>query len=238
MRDLILVMPVYNECGIIGQVVRDWHAHLTALGIDFEIWSYNDGSKDNTKNVLDDACKELPRLRAFHKANSGHGPTILRGYREASRAAKWIFQIDSDGEMGPELFDDFWRAREDYDFLLGRRDGRGGPLARQTISLISRLTVRSCYGKTVWDVNSPYRLMRSAGFASLFSRIPEETFAPNLIVSGFVGARRLRFIERPVPYKFRTTGEVSIKKWKLLKAAAKSFGQTFWFSRNIAAREG
>ena len=36
------------------------------------------------------------------KTNSGHGPTILLGYRENSDCA-WVFQMDSDDEMGPEF---------------------------------------------------------------------------------------------------------------------------------------
>ena len=56
---------------------------------------------------------------------------------------------------------------------------------------------------------------------------------PNLhvqLLSGLAARHRLRCFEMPVPQHDRKTGEVSIKKWKLLKAAAKSFFQTIWFS--------
>ena len=45
----------------------------------------------------------------------------------------------------------------------------------------------------------------------------------------FTMARHLRFFETRVPQHDRTTGEVSIRKWKLLKAAVRSFWQTIRF---------
>ena len=43
-------------------------------------------------------------------------------------------------------------------------------------------------------------------------------FAPNVILSGLAARHGLRMFETPVPQHDRTTGEVSIKKWKLLKS--------------------
>jgi dolichol-phosphate mannosyltransferase len=229
MKELIVVMPTYNEQGAIASVARDWYKTLEQLAIDFELRIYNDGSRDSTRDVLDNLKQELPRLQAIHKANSGHGPTILMGYMSAARESEWIFQTDSDGEMGPGDFGALWKDRNNYDFLAGFRHGRESPLPRQGISLVSRLTVWGFYGRSVWDVNSPYRLMRSSAFVSLFSAIPANTFAPNLIVSGYVGQKRLRFAEKQAAHRPRATGEVSIRKWKLLKAAFKSFKQTIAF---------
>ena len=86
------------------------------------------------------------------------------------------------------------------------------------------------YGKSVWDVNTPYRLMRTAAFRDFYGRIPLTTFAPNVILSGLAARHKLRCHEIRVPQHDRTTGTVSIKKWKLLKAAARSFLQTMAFS--------
>ena len=86
------------------------------------------------------------------------------------------------------------------------------------------------YGKSIWDVNTPYRLMRASVFTDIYSQIPEDTFAPNVIISGMAADQKLRCYETRVPQKDRQTGEVSIKKWKLLKAAMRSFMQTILFS--------
>ena len=231
MKDLIVVMPVYNEEGAIGSVLDSWVAKLDSMQLDYEIHPYNDGSKDRTADILAACAAKHPgKIVAHNKPNSGHGPTILQGYRENAEKAEWLFQIDSDDEMTPDSFDQLWNKRENCDFLTGQRDGRKQALPRKIISAVSRLSVRIFYGKSVWDVNTPYRLMRTAVFKEVFEAIPADTFAPNVILSGMAARKKFRCFEMPVPQRDRRTGEVSIKKWKLFKAAVRSFSQTIRFS--------
>lgn len=89
------------------------------------------------------------------------------------------------------------------------------------------------YGKGVSDVNSPYRLYRNEKFKDAFQLIPQDTFAPNVLLSGYAAYNKMRLFETAIPFKSRTTGEVSIKKWKLLKAAIKSWTQTVKFRYKI-----
>lgn len=50
---LSVVMPVYNEAGIIGSVLDSWTLELDRLGIDYELLAYDDGSKDKTLEILE-----------------------------------------------------------------------------------------------------------------------------------------------------------------------------------------
>lgn len=237
--DLCVVVPVYNEERAIENVLQRWKALLDGLGIRYEIHAWNDGSRDATGPILARAALASGgRIVSRDKPNSGHGPTILGGYRIAADCAEWIFQIDSDDEMGPEGFAGIWERRAEFDFLVGRREGRRQPLPRKFVSAVSRLSVRLFYGRGgVWDVNSPYRLMRASAFRPFYRAIPDDTFAPNVLLSGLAARHRLRCFEMPVAQHDRTTGEVSIKKWKLLKAAARSFRQTIGFSFRRISRE-
>jgi glycosyltransferase involved in cell wall biosynthesis len=223
--ELAMVMPVYNEEGAIRNVVRKWTDELQRFGIDFEIHAYNDGSKDQSLQILKDLAQTNQRLIVHDKPNSGHGPTILQGYRENSDA-QWIFQIDSDDEIACESFQELWEKRDSFDFLIGSRIRANQPLPRKIVSSLSRATVKIFYGTKVYDVNSPYRLMRCEGFRKYFWSLPEDLFAPNVIISGIASVDNLRVCEIPVQQRERSTGEVSIKKFRLLKAALKSYRQT------------
>jgi len=222
--EVSIVMPVYNEAAVIAEVVTSWLQELARLGIDYEFLAYADGSRDETGRILERLVERQPRLVVTSQANSGHGPTILRGYREAR--GEWVFQVDSDDEMGPEHFAGLWEQREDYDLLVGRRHRRDSPLARRLIAALSRATVWTLFGRAVTDVNAPYRLMRRSCLAALLSAIPAETFAPNVIISGLAARQGLRVREVWVPHRGRRTGTVSIVKWRLWKAALRAFGQT------------
>lgn len=236
---LCVVIPVYNERDIIGKVLRKWADALDALGLDYVIRPYNDGSRDDSLAVMRTVAVGLPRVDVRDKKNGGHGNTILTGYRDAADDSfDWVFQVDSDDEMGPEKFGELWSRREGYDFLVGIRDGRIQALPRKVISFVSRLCVRLFYGRSVWDVNTPYRLMRVSAFREYYDQIPLSTFAPNVILSGLAARYQLRCYETRVPQHDRTTGEVSIKKWRLLKAAVRSFAQTIRFALTDAHSTG
>ncbi|OFZ23077.1 MAG: hypothetical protein A2202_08130 [Bdellovibrionales bacterium RIFOXYA1_FULL_36_14] len=226
--DLKIVMPVYNEELNIEKVIVDWITELRKLKISFQLFAYNDGSKDATREKLEQLKLKHSELIAIHKENSGHGPTLLTGYQDRT-PTEWIFQVDSDDEMSPEYFHLLWNERKNYDFLIGYRTNRHSPLPRKIISFISRFTVTLLYGGSVYDVNSPYRLFKAEFFDKLITKIPSDTFAPNVILSGLASHYHARCKSFDIPHSDRKLGEVSIKKWKLLKAAMKSFYQTILY---------
>ena len=228
MTTLKVIIPVYNEEGAITEVISDWTSTLEKLKIDFLIYVFNDGSKDNTLEILQDLSKNNDKLIVIDKPNSGHGPTILKGYKE-NLDAEWLFQIDSDNELRANEFEKFWKLRYDFDFLIGTRIHRDSPLPRIITTGISKLVVGFFYGNKVRDVNAPFRLMRTSKFHYDILKIPDNTFAPNLIISGIANIRKLRIKQLNVTHHNRETGEVSIKKWKLFKAAFTSLLQTIAF---------
>jgi dolichol-phosphate mannosyltransferase len=224
MNDVAVVMPVYNEAECICDVLDDWTGELDRLAITYRLIVLNDGSRDATAEALA-RCANKPQIQVINKKNSGHGPTILQGYGIAVQEARWVFQVDSDNEIKAEQFKKLWTEREKYDAVIGVRDGRQQPFSRKIISWVSRLVVRMFYGQGVIDVNCPFRLMRTEVLKQILQQIPSNTFAPNVAISGFFALRKVGLLNQPVRHTNRQTGEVSIKKMKLLKAAAKSFLQ-------------
>ena len=222
--ELSVVMPVYNEAEVVAKVVTSWLETLGRLGIDYEFRAYDDGSRDATGQILLELADQWPRLVVTRQPNAGHGPTIVRGYREAR--AEWVFQVDSDDELTPEHFGELWARRAQYDLLVGCRRDRRSPIARRLITATSRATVWALFGRRITDVNAPYRLVRRTALAEMVARIPTDTFAPNLAISGLAARDGLRVHEVSVPHRGRRTGAVSIVKWRLWKAAARAFRQT------------
>lgn len=219
--DLAVILPVYNEEGSIEKVINKWNDELSKTNISFKIHVYNDGSKDETLEILTKINKSNINLVVHNKINSGHGSTILQGYCENSYA-EWIFQADSDDEIEPNSFHKLWKYRDKYEFIVGRRTDRKSHMSRSVISIVARILVNFLYGKSVYDVNCPYRLMKTSSFKKCFLSIPGNSFAPNIMVTGYAALQKLKTVEIEVPFKHRTTGEVYIKKLKLLKAAVTS----------------
>lgn len=232
-KELTIIVPVYNEQEVIEKVIDKWSKQLSSLNINFEIKAFNDGSRDNTLEMLNKAKGTCPNLMVIDKPNSGHGPTILKGYKE-SLDSEWLFQMDSDDEIAPDYFSELWNNRKKFDFLIGNRKNRNTPKVRQLISWISRFTIRVFYGSKVFDVNCPYRLMNSNMVKDFIQTIPDDTLAPNLIIAGMASKKKLKVFQKIVKFEVRTTGEVSIKNWKLFKFSVKSFLQTISFRLKFA----
>ncbi len=225
--DLAVVMPVYNEEECIVKVLESWLDVLSDLGMKFQIIVVNDGSSDSTQEALQ-VFNNDNRIEVINKTNSGHGPTILMGYRESVKLADWTFQCDSDDEMKPDYFSSLWEKREQYDALFGLRTDRDQNLSRKFISICSRALVHLLFGTGVTDVNTPYRLIHSNILEQIVCQIPPDNFAPNVIISGALLKHKLCIYEHPVPHKNRKTGKVSIVKWKLWKSVVKAFCQTLF----------
>jgi dolichol-phosphate mannosyltransferase len=234
--ELSIVVPVYNGQDTIEKVVREWSAVFGALGTNYEFRIYDDGSKDQTGAMLDKLAVEFPRLVVTHKPNEGHGPTILRGYRES--IGNWVFQMDSDDELGPDAFPDLWSRRADHDFLIATRKARSSPLARRILTKGSRLVTKLLFGSGIRDVNSPYRLMSREFLEHELPVIPADTFAPNVILSGLAARNHWRIYNGEQEHKGARTVSASLVRWKMWKTAARvliqTLGVAFRKRKNVA----
>jgi len=228
-KELIVIIPIYNEEQIIQKVIKDWVTTLRGLKIDFELRAYNDGSKDATLAKLQEVLVTYPELTIIDKPNSGHGPTILKGYRDAD--ASYVFQVDSDNEMKAKYFESLWNERANYDLIIGRREFNFKvPIPRKVVSFMAKMIVNLFYGQGISDVNVPYRLMKTDKFSTIYKTIPITTFAPNVIISGMAVRKKLKIKCFFISTDFRATGIVSIQRMKLLKVVVISFIETISFA--------
>lgn len=227
--ELVLIMPVYNEEECISYVVQSWVDELISAEIRYKMIVINDGSRDNTGEILDN-FRYNTQIDVITKANSGHGPTILEGYKLAIDLAPWIFQTDSDNEVKPCHFTELWKRRDDYDALFGIRQNRIQTVWHKIISGLSRFVVHSLFGNGVVDVNVPFRLMQVSALKEILPDIPDNTFAPNVIISGAMVKRNFRIYNYPLPWEGRRTGKPAVVRLKLITAIIRSFIQTIAYA--------
>ncbi len=232
---LAVIMPAYNQETTIERVIDEWVDALSGLGVPFQLYAYNDGSTDGTRALLDRLAGTHDALRIHHKANAGHGPTILQGYCEIARVT-WIFQVDSDDEVSAAHFEAFWRHRHAYDFVIANRRGRQASVSRKLLSWTARSLVHALYGGSVHDVNAPYRLLRVAAFKPCFSAIPARYFAPNLVITGYAALHDLKTLELDVPHRSRVTGDVTRSNWRIVKGSLLALWQTIVFRFTLARK--
>ena len=203
--DLVIVMPVYNEFDCIAPVIFSWRRVLDTMDLRYRLIVLDDGSTDGTSDVLRELMRE-GAIQLIEKENTGHGPTVLRGYRLASTMGTWVFQCDSDGEMDPADFARVWAIREEFDMVVGVRRQLTRNALRRAMSKGSTLLVGALFGNRVRDVNAPFRLIGADWLGKMLEVIPHDSFAPNVMLSGLANRWKLRVHNEPLNNISRKTG--------------------------------
>lgn len=208
---LYIVIPAYNEEANIRQVVDEWYPIAVMAGESSRLVLVNDGSKDSTLSVLKEEQKTRPQLIVKDKENSGHGSTILAGYKFAlSEGADYVFQTDSDGQTNPKEFEEFYRCRRHYDMVIGSRKSRQDGISRVFVTKILKFVVFLCFHVWVEDANTPFRLMKAETLKREIRYVPKDYFLTNVLLTvAFTKHQRsIRYI--PITFRPRQGGVNSI----------------------------
>ena len=163
------------------------------------------------------------------KTNSGHGATVLYGYHYAlDHGADFVFQTDSDGQTLPSEFEQFWDQREAWDMVIGWRNNRQDGGSRIFVTRILRLVIRICFGVSVKDANTPFRLMKADTLRRYIDLIPNDFNLSNVVLSVIYAKKGCRVKYLPITFRPRQGGINSINMKKIFKIgrqALKDFRQ-------------
>jgi glycosyltransferase involved in cell wall biosynthesis len=224
---LAVVIPVYNEAENLTRLLADWLPVFNATGVSFTVLLIDDGSTDESLKLMEEQAATDPILRLLTQPNAGHGPAVLKGYRLAADA-EWVFQIDSDHQLKTDTFKVIWDNRDQFDLLMGERRHPNATRGRQWVTQMSRLVAEILYGKGVRDVNIPYRLMRGPLLQKALSAIPENSFAPNVLLTCWFLRKKYRIFVTPVEQR-AGGGRMSRLDGYFVRGAIRSFIQTILF---------
>ena len=225
MEKLYIIIPAYNQEENIESLIKDWYPVIEKYNGNGEsrLVIINDGSKDNTYEILKKYDKKKPLLKALTKENGGHGPTVLYGYRYAlNNNADYIFQTDSDGQTVPEEFDYFWSCRKDYDAILGDRRNRQDGSSRKFVENTLRLILRLVFGIKVPDANAPFRLMKKEILKKYINRMPQDFNLPNVMLTTYFAYYKEKILFSKVTFRPRQGGKNSINVKKIIKIGCKA----------------
>jgi glycosyltransferase involved in cell wall biosynthesis len=232
---LSIVMPVYNESGVIADVVDELNRDVVARMPGTEIVLVDDGSTDGTPAILDGLAEAHPHVVVLHaERNQGHGPSLRMAFERSS--GEWLFQMDSDGQQRAAEIWDLWELREQADLVVGVRRGRSEGRHRDFVSLTARLAGRMAGSGGLRDVNVPFKLIRRAVWEDLRGTIPENPVAPSLLIAVGAPVRGWRVAEVEISHLPRRVGESTVDLRLLAKLTFGAFRELVRFRRRIARR--
>ena len=210
-----VIVPAYNEARTIEQVLR----RLTELDFDLEILVVDDGSIDETVEIVSGLEAEIPGLRLIvHERNQGKGAAVRTGINAST--GDFVMIQDADLEYDPSdipkllapLFDGV------ADVVYGTRF-RGGETQRAHLfwhyagnRFLSLLT-NILYNTTISDMEVGYKAFNGELIRSIKLVSNDFAFEPE-VTAKVLRHKNIRLFEVAISYYGRTYEEGKKITWR------------------------
>jgi glycosyltransferase involved in cell wall biosynthesis len=172
--DLSIIIPMFNEAENVEATLRRVEEGLASFQGTYEIIAVNDGSLDNTLEILEKVAVQNGRVRIVsHSKNIGRGMALRTGFRESK--GEIVVSIDADLSYDPRYILELLkvlRTDEDIDFVLASPYMPGGgvqnvPFLRLWISRLGNKILRFAMPNRIYTSTGIFRAYRRRVLESL-----------------------------------------------------------------------
>jgi dolichyl-phosphate beta-glucosyltransferase len=209
-----IVIPAYNESARLGATLEKVLAYVHAQGWDAEVIVVNDGSRDNTAEIVRAYSAKDPALRLVENpGNHGKGYSVRNGMLHAR--GKIVLFSDADLSSPIEEALKLFRALDaGADIAIGSRWLRAEtqtqrqPLHRQLFGRIYNLILRVTLGLQFKDTQCGFKAFKQTAVQAIFplQKIERWGFDPEILFL----ARKLKFKVQEVSVAWGHSGGTRI----------------------------
>ena len=201
-----IVIPAYNEGERVGATLERVLAHAAEKGWDVEVIAVNDGSRDNTAEIINNYAKNDSRLRLLENpGNRGKGYSVRNGMLHAQ--GEILLFSDADLSSPIEEADKLFAALAGgADIAIGSRwlqthlQTQRQPLHRQLFGRIFNLLLRMIVNLSFKDTQCGFKAFTRPAAAAIFplQNIERWGFDPELLFL----AKKFKFKVAEVPVEW------------------------------------
>lgn len=212
---LSLVIPMYNEEENVAAVLQGVHDALAGRLI-YELVVVNDGSTDNTQDILCRLQTIYPDLKIVrHLENKGQSAAIVNGVKHSF--APWVATLDGDGQNDPRDILRLFSYASGYDphrdtvLITGIRINRQDNWLRRASSRMANIARQILFRDGCPDAGSGLKIFPRRAFLELPHFDHMHRFLPVL----FKRANG-KLINVPVNHRSRLLGKSKYGVWNRL----------------------
>lgn len=157
---LSVIVPVYNVEPYLRQCLESICAQTYQA---LEIICINDGSTDNSGNILDDFARRDSRIKVIHQVNQGVAAARNAGLMAAT--GNWVTGVDPDDYLEPDTYSQAMQYTQGHDlvcFDVLRVDTSG--------KLIRRMHEQIAYDQTITDKSQLFQIKAIAFWNKLWRK--------------------------------------------------------------------
>jgi glycosyltransferase involved in cell wall biosynthesis len=203
LKSLSVFFPAYNEQDNIAHSVTQALNIIPNFAEKFEIIVVNDGSTDNTAQVLEELSREYPLVRVVtHQKNKGYGGALKSGF--AASRYDYIFFTDGDGQFDLREIDKLIRLIQDTDIAAGIRVHRCDPMHRRLNAKAYNILVQILFGLKVKDIDCAFKLIKKEVLSTIGLKADSQFISAELLIKAKKKGFRIR--QCPVTHLPRAKG--------------------------------
>ena len=160
--DISVVIPLYNEEESLPELQAWIERVMNENGFSYEIIFVNDGSTDNSWNVIEDLSKKHDNIKGIKfRRNYGKSPALFCGFEKAEGDV--VITMDADLQDSPDEIPELYRmiTEDGYDLVSGWKQKRYDPLSKTIPTKLFNATARKVSGiKNLHDFNCGLKAYR------------------------------------------------------------------------------
>lgn len=159
-ESISVVLPCYNDTNIIGKLVLSAIDTLKKLTHNYEVIVVNDGSTDESQEVLEELQKKYQNLKIIrHTQNRSHAAALKTGFTHVTKDL--VFFTDGDGQYDVrELVSLLEVMDESVAMVNGYKNRRAEPLYRVITGRIYHWLVKFVFNLRLKDVDCDFKVIR------------------------------------------------------------------------------
>lgn len=204
-----VVIPVYNEQKVVEKVIDCVKQVTSSLKEVVEIITINDGSSDNTKEILD----KISGISVINSPyNQGYGASLKKGLTSAK--GTHILIIDADGTYPVESIPEIIKCAHSYDMVIGSRTGKDVhvPWLRKPAKWFIGKLANFLAQKKIPDLNSGLRIFKKEIAFKFFHLFPARfSFTTTITLAFLTNDFTVKFL--PINY-YKRKGNSTIRPVK------------------------
>lgn len=242
---LSVIIPAYNEEKRIVKTLLSLDKYLSERDYDYEILVVDDGSKDNTVNIVKNFQKMIKNLNLIeNKENHGKGYVVRQGMLAAK--GKYRLFTDADNSTSPDQAKNLlsWlkgvKTRNgivekvgSYDIAIGSRAIKGArvalrqPLTRLLAGKASNLLIQLLALPGIWDSQCGFKIFTAKAASDIFKKATINRWGFDIEVLAL--GRRLGYAIKEVPVTWVNDPESKVS----LKGYLNTFRELFKIRVNL-----
>ena len=162
--DISVVIPLYNEAESLPELYAWIDRVMNANGYTYEVIFVNDGSTDDSWQVITDLSKTSEHVRGIKfRRNYGKSPALYCGFEQAQGDV--VITMDADLQDSPDEIPELYRMikEEGYELVSGYKQKRYDPISKTLPTKLFNATARKISGiKNLHDFNCGLKAYRQA----------------------------------------------------------------------------